>query len=318
MKNMKIIKYLLGAALGTMLFAACETYAEFETVVPENPVMKPVRAAWAEDGDGSMVEGLVDQEKRTISFSLYTLPDLSIVKVRLDIPKRVELISPDTTETVLSLPCQVVVRANGEDIAYDVIARLASFRDFDTQKIKEYRLDNDCWKTWEGEPLIYFDSIFDGKFLSGPGQYGDTGYRNFQFRSCQDEDSEDHQHGWATVSFDFGEAVYLHKFTVHPHWYSDGPYYIRRWDVYGFCGDGEPSRSGKWSEWTNLGGFNEARDGKTVWPNGDSVVFDFDTIQKARYYRLRCLENRQAECGWGWADGYCISEIQISIYHNKE
>ncbi len=319
---MKKAKYVLGIVLSLFLFNACDNYAEFETEVPVNPVVAPVRGAWAQDGNGTMLEGMIDQEARTIVFSLYTLPDLTMVKVKLDIPKRCELVSPKTPECIIDLSkgAKVIVEVNGEEISYDVTAKLAAFRDFDVSGIKLYRCQNDCEEKWNKEANIKFEFLIDGKFMSGPGKYTEVGYGNYQVSKCPDINSEDYKNDWATVTMDFGEAIYLHKITFHPYWnVGSDPHSVIKYDMYAYAGVGEPDKSGDWSQWTKIGSFDYNKT-PTVWPNGDSVVCDKDSVPKARYYRLRFIENWKKghpETGWGVPGVYAYCEMQVSMYNKR-
>ena len=318
---MKKIKYILGAALGLLLFSACENYAEFETEVPYNPVQRPLRAAWAEDGDGLMLEGLVDQEAKQVTFSLYTLPDLTMVKVTLDIPKRCKLISPAEPETVLDLSsgCQIIVDAEGEQIAYDVSAKLAEFRDFDIKTCQPLRFENDCYEPWNNNegwntPIKYW-TIFDGKHMSGPEKYNEVEWLNYQFRSPQ-MDCEDKRNQWATFSFDTVEPLYMHTFAVHPYWFGVN-WQITKYELWGYCKEGKPDESGDWSEWTKLGSYSF--DANTFsWDVGYLITFDKETIKKARYYRVRCTENiqRRNNTTASW-DTYNLCEVELDRYNKR-
>ena len=124
---MKNIVYILSLVGCMGLASSCQTDADFDYSLPENPVMAPLRGISGIDGDGQSIIGTVDQTTKTAQISFNSLPDLTQVMLKIDIPQRAELVYPESDSLMMDLsqPVGIIVRANGEDITYTLNASFA-------------------------------------------------------------------------------------------------------------------------------------------------------------------------------------------------
>ena len=313
MKNLVYILSLVGC-MG--LASSCQTDADFDYSLPENPVMSPLRGISGIDGDGATIVGTVDQTTKTAQISFNSLPDLTQVMMKIDVPQRAELVYPESDSLMMDLsqPVGIIVRANGEDITYTLNASLAEYREFSTANVKQFKLDNDAQKPWP-DANIGFQYLFDGLWMETPADYGAINYLNFQFQA--NEASIAAGDNTAAITFDVGEEVYLRQVKTHAYWFNT-MYQVTKYEVWGYCKEGEPAKDGNWDDWTKLGEFNYHQV-PTVFAEGDDVIFDKETIQKARYYRIRCTENWRAafEPTSPNLNVYAFAEIRLWVYNKR-
>ena len=247
---MKNIVYILSLVGCMGLASSCQTDADFDYSLPENPVMAPLRGISGIDGDGQSIIGTVDQTTKTAQISFNSLPDLTQVMLKIDIPQRAELVYPESDSLMMDLsqPVGIIVRANGEDITYTLNASLAEYREFSTANVKQFKLDNDAQKPWP-DANIGFQYMFDGLWMETPEDYGAINYLNFQFQA--NEASIAAGDNTAAITFDVGEEVYLRQVKTHAYWFNT-MYQVTKYEVWGYCKEGEPAKDGNWDDWTKL------------------------------------------------------------------
>ena len=49
--------------------------------------------------------------------------------------------------------------------------------------------------------------------------------------------------------------MYLAKFSAHRYW-NEANTQVTKFDIYGYCQDGEPAKDGSWDGWTLLGSYS--------------------------------------------------------------
>ncbi|WP_099464614.1 DUF5000 domain-containing lipoprotein [Parabacteroides provencensis] len=275
---MKNIILLSGVILYSVFcFTSCEEEGMDESI-PVNPVMTPIKAVTAEDG-AETVQAVISDKTRTIELSLKNLQSLSNVNVHLSIAKRAKLIAPSDTILKLDLtkPNEVVVNNLLKDVTYTLTATIPEFTMIDVSKHKAHLLSNDS-RVLEGN----IDKLWDGLRMSKPEAYNEVNYGNYL---CGDPGNAP-----SSFTYDIGETINLYRFRASLYWaYTN--VCPKRYELWGYLGDGVPSQNGDWDEWTKLGDIDNSNSRLTDFGEGDNLYFEKDKSPKVRYLRLRCLEN---------------------------
>jgi hypothetical protein len=270
---MKKILLLLSIlfCVGLFLFNSCKEESMDESI-PLNPVLIPIKAVTAQDGD-EIVSGVISDRNRTIELSLKNLRNLHSVNVNLSISKRAKLLSPQDTILTLDLtePHQIMINNLYKDITYTLTATIPEYIEIDKSKFKEFRLNNDTQKT-EGDIV----NLWDGGIMSKPENYGEIGYRNYLTGEC--------------FTVDMGDHYNLKRFRANLYWaYTN--VCPKKYELWGYEGDGEPPINGNWSNWTKLGGLDNSNSTLADFAEGDVLEFTKGESPLVRYIRVKCLEN---------------------------
>ncbi|WP_106828496.1 DUF5000 domain-containing lipoprotein [Parabacteroides pacaensis] len=275
---MKKIIVLASLWIGTCLsFHSCSEEGMDESI-PVNPVMVPIKAVTAQDGD-QIATAVISDKTKTIELNLLHARSLSEVKVQLSISKRAKLISPTDTLLTLDLtqPYSIVVNNLVKDLTYTLTASIPEYLQIDPAHYKAYLLGNDSPKL-EGD----INKLWDGLRMSKPEAYGEVSYGNYYCGTNSTEPS--------SFTFDIGETVYLYRFRASLYWaYTN--VCPKRYELWGYLGDGLPSAGGDWNEWTKLGEIDNTGATAEDFGEGDNLYFEKDSAPKLRYLRVRCLEN---------------------------
>ncbi|SFL36741.1 protein of unknown function [Porphyromonadaceae bacterium KH3CP3RA] len=256
---------------GLFLFNSCKEESMDESI-PLNPVLTPIKAVTAQDGD-EIVSGVISDRNRTIELSLKNLRSLSSVDVNLSISKRAKLLSPQDTILTLDLTesYQIVINNLYKDVTYTLTATIPEYIEVDKSKFKEFRLNNDTQQQ-EGN-IVY---LWDGGIMSKPENYGEIGYRNYLTGECFTVDMGDHYNLKS-----FKASLYWAYTNVCP----------KKYELWGYEGEGEPPINGDWSNWTKLGSIDNSSSTLADFGEGDVLDFTKEESPLVRYIRVKCLEN---------------------------
>lgn len=286
-----LISMILCAGLGV---TSCEEDG-LDDSIPENPVMVPIKAVTAQDGD-EVVNAVINDKSKTIELSLKNLRSLTNVDVCVSISKRAKLISPADTVLTLDLTqsYSIVVNNMLKDLTYTLTASIPEFIQVDYKKHKAYLLTNDSPKM-EGD----INKLWDGKKMSNPEAYEEVSYGNYLCGNDQ---------GPSSFTFDIGETVHLYRFRASLYW-AYANVCPKRYELWGYLGKGEPSQSGDWGEWTKLGDIDNSESLLSDFGEGDNVYIEKENSPKIRYLRLRCLENYRG------TTAFSLCEVAVWAYN---
>lgn len=271
---MKKIIYLLCVLLigfGSILLTSCNEEGMDESL-PLNPALPVIKSVTAMDGD-KMVEATIVNDNIHFDLLKATPGDIKALKVYLHISKRAKLISHTDTVIVLDLtePKQIVVNNLYKDITYTITASIRENYEIEKTDFKEFRMNNDGAR---GEGNIIY--LWDGGIMSGPEKYGEIGYRNYLTQG--------------SFTFDMGAHYYLYKFRASLYWaYTN--VCPKKYQLWGYLGEGEPPRSGNWDDWTLLGSIDNSTSTLADFAAGDVLEFPKQGAKRMRYVRVRCLES---------------------------
>lgn len=270
---MKKISLLLSILFctGFFLFNSCKEESMDESI-PLNPVLTPIKAVTAQDGD-EIVSAVISDRNRTIELSLKNLRNLSSVDVNLSISKRAKLLSPQNTILTLDLsePHQIVINNLYKDVTYTLTATIPEYIEIGKSKFKEFRLNNDS-QQMEGN-IVY---LWDGGVMSQPENYDEIGYRNYLTGEC--------------FTVDMGDHYNLKRFRASLYWaYTN--VCPKKYELWGYEGEGEPPIDGDWSNWTKLGSIDNSSSTLADFAEGDILEFAKEESPLVRYIRVKCLEN---------------------------
>lgn len=294
---MKKIVVLASVTLCSLLnFTSCEEDG-LDDSIPENPVVTPIKAVTAQDGEES-VKAVITDKTKTIELSLKNLRSLSNVDIHLSISKRAKLISPaDTVLTVdLTQPYTIVVNNLIKDVSYTLTASIPEYIQVGHTKHKASLFSNDSPKM-EGD----IDKLWDGKKMSKPEAYDEVNYGNYLCGSTN---------GPSSFAFDIGETIHLYRFRASLYWaYTN--VCPKRYELWGYLKDGVPSQSGDWSEWTRLGEIDNSGSLLSDFGEGDNIYIEKENSPKVRYLRVRCLENYKGN----GTTSFSLCEIAVWAYN---
>lgn len=256
---------------GALSLTSCSQYADMDESIPLNPVLSPIKALVAEDGNEISVAKISDND-RTISLVLRNLESLNAVKVKITYSKRAVLVSP--TDSVLTLdltkPYQIVVNNLFKEVTYTVT--VAEKYEIPKTNFQEYRLANDG--AVETGPIT---NLWDGQDMKKAEDYGSIGYRNYL---CSN-----------SLTVDLGRSYKLSQFHASLYWaYTN--VCPKKYQLWAYTKEGVPPATGDWSDWTLVGDIDNT--GKTPavdFPNGDNLYFESAKAPVTRYVRIKYLEN---------------------------
>jgi hypothetical protein len=270
MKKISLLLSILFCA-GPFLFNSCKEES-MDVSIPLNPVLTPIKAVTAQNGE-EIVSAIISDKNRTIELALNNLRSLSSVNVTLHISKRAKLISPQDTILTLDLtePYQIVINNLYKDVTYTLTATIPEYIEIDKSKFREFRLNNDS-QQMEGN-IVY---LWDGGVMSQPENYGEIGYRNYLTGECFTVDLGDHYHLKC-----FRASLYWAYTNVCP----------KKYELWGYEGEGEPPIDGNWSDWTKLGSLDNSNSTLADFAKGDVLEFTKEESPNVRYIRVKCLEN---------------------------
>ncbi|MDD3908468.1 MAG: hypothetical protein PHN86_00740 [Proteiniphilum sp.] len=121
---MKNSYFLLSLFLGLMLISCKDD--EVKVSLSEDPgyVVNPLISIQAEDGSGNWIDGVIDQNERTINFDFRILEDQSVVNVKLELDEEwARPVDPNKTNAVLDLSSGITrIRVNdgADDVEYTI------------------------------------------------------------------------------------------------------------------------------------------------------------------------------------------------------
>lgn len=271
MKKITLLILSILFCAGLFVFNSCKD-DKMDESIPLNPVMIPIKEVLAEDGD-EMVSAVISDRNRTIELSLKNLRTLTSVNVNLSISKRAILLSPQDTTLTLNLtePYQIVINNLYKDVTYTLTATIPEFIEINKSKFKEFRLNNDS-PVEEGNILF----LWNGEIMSKPEAYGEIGYRNYLTGEC--------------FTVDLGDHYNLYRFRANLYWaYTN--VCPKKYELWGYKGEGEPPIDGNWSNWTKLGNLDNSSSTLADFGKGDMLEFPKSDSPNVRYIRVKCLEN---------------------------
>ena len=118
--------------------------------------------------------------------------------------------------------------------------------------------------------------LWDGQAMSRPENYDEIGYRNYLTGEC--------------FTVDMGEHYHLKRFKANLYWaYTN--VCPKKYELWGYKGEGVPPVDGNWSNWTKLGSLNNSVSTLADFAAGDELDFTKEESPLVRYIRVRCLEN---------------------------
>ncbi|WP_286856338.1 hypothetical protein [Proteiniphilum sp. UBA5431] len=124
---MKNSYFLLSLFLGLMLISCKDD--EVKVSLSEDPgyVVNPLISIQAEDGSGNWIDGVIDQNERTINFDFRILEDQSVVNVKLELDEEwAKAVDPNKTNAVLDLSSGITrIRVNdgADDVEYTIFGK---------------------------------------------------------------------------------------------------------------------------------------------------------------------------------------------------
>lgn len=257
--------------IGTILLTSCKE-DKLDESIPLNPVMTPIKAVTAKDGD-KIVSAVISDKNRTIELSLNNLRTLSNVDVSLSVSKRAKLLFPQDTILTLDLtePYEIMVNNLYRDITYTLTATIPEFIEIDKSIFNEFRLNNDS-PAEEGNIL----TLWDGGIMSKPEAYDEIGYRNYLTREC--------------FTVDLGDHYNLYRFRASLYWaYTN--VCPKKYELWGYETEGAPPMDGDWANWTKLGSIDNTSSTLADFGKGDMLEFLKEDSPRVRYIRVKCLEN---------------------------
>lgn len=123
MKN----SYFLLSLFLVLMFISCKD-DEVKVSLSDDPgyVVNPLVAIQAEDGSGNWIDGIIDQENRTIQFNFRILEDQSGVQVKLGLDEEwARPIDPNKTNALLDLSSgisRIKVNDGADDVEYTIFS----------------------------------------------------------------------------------------------------------------------------------------------------------------------------------------------------
>ncbi|MFA7140105.1 MAG: hypothetical protein WC126_03715 [Proteiniphilum sp.] len=123
MKN----SYFLLSLFLVLMFISCKD-DEVKVSLSDDPgyVVNPLVAIQAEDGSGNWIDGIIDQENRTIQFNFRILEDQSEVQVKLGLDEEwARPIDPNKTNALLDLSSgisRIKVNDGADDVEYTIFS----------------------------------------------------------------------------------------------------------------------------------------------------------------------------------------------------
>lgn len=238
---------------------------------------------------GETATGEIDHANHTIKVNFGPWVNLSQTALTIEVKPHVKLVDPTESETVCDFSATktkaIIVNDVQKDVTYnlEVTQTELVLNLVDNTAFKEYKLDNDARGVDQSLGLYDVARLFDGKFMSSPSDYDAVGWKAF---ACQWNGDI----GAAYITIDAGKMMYLGQFSAHRYW-NEANCMVTKFDIYGYCQEGEPAKSGSMDGWTLLGSYSYNPNISTNFAEGDIIKINKDQAKQARYYRVNAKEN---------------------------
>ena len=240
---------------------------------------------------GETATGEIDHANHTIKVNFGPWVNLTQTALTIEVKPHVKLVDPTESETVCDFSATktkaIIVNDVQKDVTYtlEVTQTELVLNLVDHKTLKEYKLDNDARGVDPGAGLGVSDvsKLFDGKYMSSSNDYDAVGWTAF---ACQWNGDI----GAAYITVDAGKMMYLGQFSAHRYW-NEANCMVTKFDIYGYCQEGEPAKSGSMDGWTLLGSYSYNPDISTNFAEGDIIKINKEQTKQARYYRINAKEN---------------------------
>lgn len=238
---------------------------------------------------GETATGEIDHANHTIKVNFGPWVNLSKTTLTIEVKPHVKLVDPTESETVCDFSATktkaIIVNDVQKDVTYtlEVTQTELVLNLVDRTSFKEYQLDNDARGVDSSVGVRDVAKLFDGRYMSSSNDYSAVGWSPF---ACQWNGDI----GAAYITVDAGKMMYLGQFSAHRYW-SEANFHVTKFDIYGYCQEGEPAKSGSMDGWTLLGSYSYNPDISTNFAEGDIIKINKDQAKQARYYRINVKEN---------------------------
>lgn len=168
-----------------------------------------------------------------------------------------------------------------------------------------------------------WNALWDGKWGktfkqdTGGGQWaGEAGWKSFETKDTTPGKLAEST--WFTV--DIGSSVKVARYRTGFYW----PYMMncpKKTELWAYIGTGVPTASEAWNNWEKIGSIDNStflpteEDMKREYPLGDNIYTDYETVPKARFYRIRCTDNWDTRAGQS-KTAINLSEVTFWRYIN--
>lgn len=233
---------------------------------------------------GETATGEIDHANHTIKVNFGPWVNLSKTTLTIEVKPHVKLVDPTESEIVCDFSATKTKAIIVNDVQKDVTYNLEVTRSelvlspVDHSTLKEYRLDNDARGVDAQLGVYAVAKLFDGRYMSSSTDYDAVGWSPF---ACQWNGDI----GAAYITVDAGKMMYLGQFSAHRYW-NEANCMVTKFDIYGYCQEGEPAKSGSMDGWTLLGSYSYNPDISTNFAEGDIIKINKEQAKQARYYRL--------------------------------
>lgn len=238
---------------------------------------------------GETATGEIDHANHTIKVNFGPWVNLSKTTLTIEVKPHVKLVDPTESEIVCDFSATKTKAIIVNDVQKDVTYNLEVTRSelvlspVDHSTLKEYRLDNDARGVDAQLGVYAVAKLFDGRYMSSSTDYDAVGWSPF---ACQWNGDI----GAAYITVDAGKMMYLGQFSAHRYW-NEANCMVTKFDIYGYCQEGEPAKSGSMDGWTLLGSYSYNPDISTNFAEGDIIKINKEQAKQARYYRIDAKEN---------------------------
>ena len=206
---------------------------------------------------GETITAEINQVEQTIKMNFGPWVDLSETAITIEVKPHVGLVNPATKEVIWDFSSiktkDVVVYDVQKEVTYRLTVTQTELESVPVAhtNFKKYRLDNDANDVSSdlGLGTSDFAKLFDNRYMSSPSDYDAVGWSPF---ACQPNNNPE---GAALLTMDAGKMMYLAKFSAHRYW-NEANTQVTKFDIYGYCQDGEPAKDGSWDGWTLLGSYS--------------------------------------------------------------
>lgn len=334
--------------------ASCDIEKKFDTEIPQYPLTQLVKSATATVGDET-VEGVVDNDKHTITFVFKESKDFSAVNIKMVYLSRAVLKDGAAEELTTDLSANkaysFVVNNLEEDITYSMTAFRAAMLKVDRTKCSVITgLEGDANPTMlsttkdpDGKYGSLPKHLFDGIYMTAKPttednnhQWSSIGYRSFGWQmETKDLTGPNGEKYGNAYTVDLGSKMRVAKMVFWPYW----PYTRiegAQFEIYAWTLDGEPS--GDWTNWQLIASadFSDRFELAASLP-GDStdpifsegmiVDFNYGDVPEARYYRVKSINNfmsiykDKVDKNWNSPsniNAYSVCELEVWQYNIDE